>query len=152
MLGAWSSCLSQDSSNRARPDPADPEKKHLQYLDKMSQLRVHLGIPKRTCSPNLQNGDGRTRMGSGFSGVFLADSQVSRRFPRFHLKNRRTFTLFTKLMARLDAVAARQRVSSSQLYAIELDAFNHIMSYANSMGSMYLPALCYFYARSIQER
>src|SRR5450432_875436 len=86
MLGAWSSCLSWDSSNRARPDPADPEKKHLQYLDKMSQLRVHLGIPKRTCSPNLQNGDGRTQMGSGFSGVFLADSQVSRRFPRFHLK------------------------------------------------------------------
>jgi hypothetical protein len=61
MLGAWSSCLSQDSSNRARPDPADPEKKHLQYLDKMSQLRVHLGIPKRTCSPNLQNG-GRTNI------------------------------------------------------------------------------------------
>ena len=91
MLGAWSSCLSWDSSNRARPEPADPEKKHLQYLDKMSQLRVHLGIPKRTCSPNLQNGDGRTQMGSGFSGVFLADSQVSRRFPRFHLKNRRTF-------------------------------------------------------------
>ncbi len=30
----------------------------------------------------------------------MVDSQVSRRFPTFHLKNRRTFTLFTTLIAR----------------------------------------------------
>jgi hypothetical protein len=34
-------------------------------------------------------------MGSGFPSVFLVDSYVSRRFTTFHLKNRRTFTLFT---------------------------------------------------------
>jgi len=35
------------------------------------------------------------QMGSGFSSVFLVDSYDWRRFPTFHLKNRRTFTLFT---------------------------------------------------------
>src|SRR6266700_4098706 len=35
------------------------------------------------------------QMGSGFSSVLLVDSYVSRQFPRFRLKNRRTFTLFT---------------------------------------------------------
>ena len=46
-------------------------------------------------SHNLQKGDGRIQVESGFSDIFLPNSQVSRRFPRFHLKNRRTFTLFT---------------------------------------------------------
>ncbi len=35
------------------------------------------------------------QMGSGFSRVFLVNSYVSRQFPTFHLKNRRTFMLFT---------------------------------------------------------
>jgi hypothetical protein len=34
-------------------------------------------------------------MGGGFSSVLRVDSYVSRRFPTFHLKNRRTFALFT---------------------------------------------------------
>ena len=45
MPAAWSSYSSRDSSNRARPDTADPEKEHLQYLEKVGQLRVPLGIP-----------------------------------------------------------------------------------------------------------
>jgi hypothetical protein len=35
------------------------------------------------------------QMGSGFSRLSMVDSYHSRRFPLFHLKNRRTFTLFT---------------------------------------------------------
>jgi hypothetical protein len=38
---------------------------------------------------------GRNPIGSGFPSDFLVDSSVSRRFPTFHLKIRRTFTLFT---------------------------------------------------------
>ena len=38
-------------------------------------------------------------MGGGFSSVLLVDSYVSRRFPMFHLKNRRTFALFTSNLA-----------------------------------------------------
>jgi len=35
------------------------------------------------------------QVGGRFSSVLLVDSYVSRRFPRFRLKNRRTFRLFT---------------------------------------------------------
>jgi len=41
----WSSYSSRDFSNRARPDTTDPEKEHLQDLEKVGQLHVHLGIP-----------------------------------------------------------------------------------------------------------
>ena len=47
MPAAWSSCSSRDSSNRARPDTADPEKEHLQYLDKVGQLRHSAGDVER---------------------------------------------------------------------------------------------------------
>ena len=36
------------------------------------------------------------QMRSGFSSILLVDSYEWRRFPPFHLKNRRSFTLFTK--------------------------------------------------------
>jgi hypothetical protein len=39
--------------------------------------------------------EGVYQMGSGFSSVLPVDSYHSRRIPTFHLKNRRTFTLFT---------------------------------------------------------
>ncbi len=46
-------------------------------------------------SPNLQGADERSQLGSDFSRLPLVDSYHSRRISLFHLKNRRTFTLFT---------------------------------------------------------
>ena len=54
--------------------------------------KASLLFPKHA---NLQNGDERNQMRSGFPRVLLVDSYVSRRFPPFHLKKRRTFALFT---------------------------------------------------------
>ncbi len=51
MLAAWSSYSLRGSSNHARPDTADSENEHLQYLGKVGQLRVHLGIPWLLLAP-----------------------------------------------------------------------------------------------------
>jgi hypothetical protein len=64
---AWLSYSSRDSSNRARPDTADPEKEHLQYLDKVDQLHVHLGIPWIWLTSA-----GRSHAAPAFSGYLLA--------------------------------------------------------------------------------
>jgi hypothetical protein len=47
-------------------------------------------------SSNLQGADERSQLGSDFSRLPLVDSSHSRRISLFHLKNRQTFTLFTK--------------------------------------------------------
>jgi hypothetical protein len=52
-------------------------------------------VPDRYEELNLQEIDGRSRTGSGIARMTNADSQPSRRFPMFHLKICRTFTLFT---------------------------------------------------------
>ena len=46
-------------------------------------------------SSNLQGADERSQLGSDFSRLPLVASYHSRRISLFHLKNRRTFTLFT---------------------------------------------------------
>src|SRR2546430_5390077 len=45
---------------------------------------------------NLHMSSAVNRSRGGFSRLWMVDSYVSRRFPMFHLKNRRTFTLFTR--------------------------------------------------------
>src|SRR5215472_4527005 len=49
-----------------------------------------------TTSANLQLIDGKSRIWNGVAWRQTTDSQVSRRFPRFHLKIRRRLAQFTK--------------------------------------------------------
>ena len=55
-------------------------------------------------------------MGSGFSSVLLVDSYVSRQFPRFRAKNRRTFAPFTmsflQLLTLVGTVCLLQKYTS----------------------------------------
>ncbi len=56
-------------------------------------------------SSNLQGADERSQLGSDFSRLPLVDSYHSRRISLFHLKNRRTFTLFTIIHAKMNKIA-----------------------------------------------
>lgn len=49
--------------------------------------------------PNLQKRCETIRLWSGFSRSSMVDSYVSRQFPMFRIKNRRTFALFTSIHA-----------------------------------------------------
>ena len=62
-------------------------------------------------------------MGSGFSRLSMVDSYVSRRFPMFHLKNRRTFTLFTSWGEMREAVT-RGNVTFPAVFSLAYDPFS----------------------------
>ena len=94
-----------ESTSRTKPSPVHTKKRS-------RSVRVVLSVCQFGCSSylksrkkkrietdhvavNLQISRTVNLSRGGFSSVLLADSSVSRQFPTFHLKNRRTFTLFT---------------------------------------------------------
>lgn len=97
-------------------------------------IKIPPEIPKDTLADqitraNLQNGGGRSQIWSGFSRLSMVASYVSRRFPRFHLKNRRTLTLFTSMpqqRCQPNNKSGSQNTSKAERWNLGMSHFGHI--------------------------